>query len=368
MRLQTENRRQSMAPIDVARASSGTFGAFTSPPSSKRASFVPLTGSMQGKTSGHRRNGSVNDVNLAALPSPDQTPSPNIRAFNIASAEAVLSGAPSSSRRFSGLFGRQPSPSDGDMLQSTAVASEALSNAFELEGLRKELQNMKDELETVKHELGEANEAKEASETCVSALREFIAENNVGLGPPLGGLKLPAAATAGDESESKKTGSGWGFKLWGNASDSSMKYNAPYTASPASSAPMAPPPAMGPPSATIAAPPLARKLGGFFTSRSSSSSNASHHANQPQGLHLQTNAAATQLPSQRDSIYSHSDVSSIAEPISPGSDINGLGTATYAQFKPREIHLEEAIVKDLTSLEGSSAHVSISDTDMELLH
>lgn len=371
MRLQTENRRQSMAPIDVSRASSGTFASFTSPPSSKRASFVPLTGSMQGKTSGHRRNGSVNDANLSAFPTtPDQTPSPNMRAFNIASAEASLSGAPSSSRRFSGLFGRQLS--DADAVDSSAIAAENPATAIELEALRKELQVVKDELETVKHELGEVTEAKEASETCVTALREFIADNNVGVVDASTGVKLPPppSMATGEEtsSESKKTGSGWGFKLWGNGvPDSSPRPgtgNVPHSASSAASSPMAPPATIPPNSA---APPLSRKIGGFFTSRSSTSSNTSRDPNQPQALHLQTNAAATQLPSQRDSLYSHSDVSSIAEPISPGSDINGLGNTAYAQFKPREILQEEAVVKDSTSLEASSAHISMSGSDIELL-
>ena len=215
-----------MAPIDVARASSGTFASFTSPPSSKRASFVPLTGSMQGKASGHRRNGSVNDANLAAFPAtPDQTPSPNMRAFNIASAEASLSGAPSSSRRFSGLFGRQ---ADNDAIDNSAIATENSASAFELETVRKELQAVKDELENVKHDLGEMTEAKEASETCVTALRDFIADNNVGVVDASTGLKLPPPPTmaTGEETsgESKKSGSGWGFKLWGNGvSDSSAK-------------------------------------------------------------------------------------------------------------------------------------------------
>ncbi|KAF8972627.1 hypothetical protein BDZ97DRAFT_1913127 [Flammula alnicola] len=373
MRLQTESRRHSMAPIDVSRASVGTFTSFASPPSSKRASFVPLTGSSQGKSSGHRRVASVTDANLGGFPTPDQTPSPNVRAFNIASAEASLSAAPSSSRRFSGLFGRQ-SPND-DMLLSASVA-EASTNSLELEALRKEMQTIKDELDTAKHELIEANEAKEASETCVIALRDFIAENNIGVaGPSTTAVKLPPppTMTTGDESSTdpKKTGTGWGFKLWGGGPvDSPLKSsigNAPYSASPAASSPMAPPTSMPPPSATIGAAPLSRKLGGFFSSRSSISSNHSRDQSRPQALHLQTNAAAVQLPSQRDSIYSHSDVSSVAEPISPGSDINGLGTATYSQTKATVLGQEDAVVKDASTLDANSVHVSVSASDMELL-
>ncbi len=51
---------------------------------------------------------------------------------------------------------------------------------LELETLRKELRAVKDELEETKLELSEANEAREASDTCANALREFISENNVG--------------------------------------------------------------------------------------------------------------------------------------------------------------------------------------------
>ncbi|KAF8199166.1 hypothetical protein BJ912DRAFT_1132529 [Pholiota molesta] len=356
MRLQTENRRQSMAPIDVARASSVNFTSFTSPPSSKRASFVPLTGSSQGKSPGHRRVTSVNDIGLGAFPTPDQTPSPNMRAFNIASAEASLSSAPGSSRRFSGLFGH--AHSDGDVLSPPAAEAPPSPNMLELETLRKELQAIKDQLDTAQHELIEANEAKEASETCVIALREFIAENNVGI----------HESATGSSTESKKSGSAWGFKLWGNgAADPAAKSgigNAPHSAVPVGSSPMVATAHMPPPSATIAPAPLSRKLGGFFSSRSTSISSTASLP-QPLALHLQTNAAANQLLSQRDSMYSHSDVSSIAEPISPGSDINGLGTATY-QSKSLAAHQEEVLVRDLTNSEDISVRVSMSGSDVEL--
>jgi hypothetical protein len=121
---------------------------------------------------------------------------------------------------------------------------------------------------------------------------------------------------------------------------------------------------MPPPSATIAPAPLSRKLGGFFSSRSTSISSTASLP-QPLALHLQTNAAANQLLSQRDSMYSHSDVSSIAEPISPGSDINGLGTATY-QSKSLAAHQEEVLVRDLTNSEDISVRVSMSGSDVEL--
>ncbi|PPQ65749.1 hypothetical protein CVT26_000350 [Gymnopilus dilepis] len=356
MRLQTENRRQSMAPIDVSRASSMTLGSFTSPPSSKRASFVPLTGSMQGRANGHRRGVSVSDSALGAFPSPELTPSPNSQAFHIAAAEASLTG---NNRRLSGLFGRQPSPEHD--LQSSSVSAQPSSPA-EVEALRKELQAVKDELQTTKHELIEAKEAKEASETCVTALREFIAENNIGANDASAAVKLPpppTMTTGAEESESKKTATGWGFKLWGGSNTSVDSPRVPQSATVASSSPIItsslpnPPPSAVP----IGAAPISRKLGGFFSSRSSISS---REAPSPQLPQLQTNAAALRTPSVRDSVYSHSDASSVAEPISPGSDINGLGSAGYLKTTGLG---EDVVVHEVTNLDGTPVRVPMSTLD-----
>ncbi|KAF8899635.1 hypothetical protein CPB84DRAFT_1815644 [Gymnopilus junonius] len=357
MRLQTEQRRQSMAPIDISRASSMTLGSFTSPPSSKRASFVPLTGSMQGRPSSHKRGVSVSDSHLGSFPSPDLTPSPNSQAFHIAAAEASLTG---NSRRLSGLFGRQPSP-ENDPQQF--IVSAQPSNSAEFESLRKELQAVKDELETTKHELIEAKEAKEASETCVTALREFIAENNVGANEPNAAVKLPPPPTmttgAEESSDSKKTATGWGFKLWGSSSSGvdslrmgAVPQSATVTSSSSNMALSLPDP---PPSAMpIGAAPVSRKLGGFFGSRSSISS---REAPSPKLSQLQTNAAAMRTPSgsMRDSVYSHSDASSVAEPISPGSDINGLGNAGYLKAAGLG---EDIMVHEVTNLDGTPVRVA----------
>jgi len=373
MRLQTENKRQSMMSIDVSRASSATFSSFTGPTSSKRASFVPLTGTMHGK-SGHRRAGSIIDPalgssTLSSFPIPDPTPSPQARAFNIASAEASLSGASSSTRRQSGMFGRQTPPND-DLLHQASAAEGSAINSAELEALRKEIQILKLDLDNAKHDLQEANEAKEASETCVIALRDFIAENNVGVTGPTTGMKLPSPPmmATGEEPgpDPRKAGSAWGFKLWGNASaDSQLKsIAAPYSASVTQSSSMQTSTTVdSPASATIGAAPLSRKLGSFFSSRSSISSNHSREQAPPQLPQLQTNAAMSRVQSQRDSVYSHSDASSLAEPVSPGSDIHGLGTA------PSHItgYAGSAVAKDIAGLDGTPLHVSISAVDMESL-
>ena len=373
MRLQTESRRQSMIPIDSR--TSLTLPGFGSPSPSKRASFTPLTG-----RPGHLRISSVSDASLATL---DLTPSPRTQAFNITSPEPqVASSPPKSSHRFSGMFG-QLLPPTSDLSTTTATEPPQISDSNpsagvagvdsdELETLRKELQTVKAELTTVKHDLIEAIEAKEASEMCVKALRDFIADNNVGAvaagGPSTVPLKLPPppTMTTGEEGPNRtKPNGGWGFKLWGVDSPliSSMPFSpsvvAPSPLSPADSTSTLPPPLV------VTAAPLSRKLGGFFSSRSSLSSNSSHQ--QPISP-LQTNAAGVQLPlhvqSQRDSSYSFSDTSSVAEPISPGSDIHGLGAGPASYFSEAQGGYGSIVVKDVTNLNRVHTHaLSIQDKD-----
>ncbi|KAG5650571.1 hypothetical protein H0H81_011778 [Sphagnurus paluster] len=305
MRLQTESRRQSLAPVDLGRAGLPSFG---SPQSSKRQSFTPLTGSFTTRpTHGHRRIASVSNSptnatffdkspNAQTLTFPDADPSPR---------------PPSSSRRYSGLFGPalEPDPSSP-----------------ELDSLRKQLQSLKDELETTRHELSESNEAREASETCVKALREFINQNNIGSSNVEANSRLPPPPTMirGDEGE-RKTAS-WGFKLWGD-SGPKASLGLPQSATIAS------PPAVPSPQLPMSATPLSRKLGGFFGARSLSISSM---ASTPVPL-LQSNAT----PSFRDSLYSTSDTSSFVEPASPPNEID-----------------THVVVRESTGLSDSSAEGS----------
>ncbi|KAF6752979.1 hypothetical protein DFP72DRAFT_903001 [Ephemerocybe angulata] len=257
MRLQTEHKRQSMTPIDVNRATM----MLSNPPTSKRASFTPLTGR---STNGHRRV----------------------------------------SARYPTLFGGRSSPP-----QSDAMVDVPLSTSETLE-LKESTQRLKAQLEAVQHELSEANEARQASETCVEALRTFIAENNFSNGESsASSIKLPPppTMTTGEEEPdtSKKRGGasqgGWGFKLWGG--DAQAASTVPHSA-----------PLSGPPA------PFQRKLGGLFSSSRSASISSMHSATLPP---LQTNASNMQrLPSHGSS----SDTSSVTEPLSPGDDIHGLGT------------------------------------------
>ena len=371
MRLQTESRRQSMAPIDSTRTSL-TLTGFGSPPPSKRASFTPLTG-----RSGHKRISSISDSSSPSFPIPDSTPSPHAQALNIPSSETHLSSPPSSSHRFPGVFGHQlPLPSD---LSATTVpeppqvstlnasVTVAAVNSQELETLRQELQSLKAELVTVRHDLIEAKEGKEASETCVKVLREFIADNNVGAvaagdaSSACAPIKLPPppTMTTGEEGPDQgKVNGGWGFKLWGVdlPSKSSMPLG-PVN----STCTLSPPP-------VITAAPLSRRLGGFFSSRSSISSTSSQQQHVPP---LQTNMAGVQLvlESQRDSSYSFSDTSSVAEPISPGSDIHGLGAGPVGYFPESQGGYGSLVVKDVTNLDRVHTHaLSVHDKDGIVRH
>jgi len=295
MRLQTENRRQSMAlaPLDLSRAGLPSLG---SPPSSRRASFVPLTG----RPGGHRRISSVSDSGIV-----DFSTSPNSQSL-------VLPEGPSS-RRYSGLYGRT-SPSLPEPGQSDLISTE-------VDGLRRELRTLKDELEYTKHELLESNEAREASETCVKALREFIGENNIGV-PGIGGLnspKLPTPPTMakGHGEVDGKVGGGvtaWGFKLW---KDATLRTPQSATIPPSGLEPL--------PQVPASATPFSRKLGGFFGSRGGTGSVSSVGSNPCQidggPPQLQTNAAR----SVRESMYSFSDASSVTEPISPPAESNMHG-------------------------------------------
>lgn len=309
--MQAESRRQTTTG-DAQWAGISSFGTSTA---NKRASFTPLTGSLAGvrpANSGHRRMAS--DASLLVPLTPDPTsPRPQNFTFPEGSGHAA---PPVSSRRFSGLFGRQ-SPPIGDGTQPDPLMAD-------VDALRKELRQLRDELDATKHELSEANEAREASETCVNALREFIADNNVGA-VDLNAKLPPPTISGGEEAETR---SGWGFKLWKADAGPRAQNTTGQLANPAMSSPVVSPASSV--SASVAQAPLARKIGGFFSSRTASISSAASLSS-PTPIaslpHLQTNAA------QRESIYSFSDASSVAEPISPGSDIDGLGSGPAVMGK-----------------------------------
>ncbi|KAJ3560706.1 hypothetical protein NP233_g10662 [Leucocoprinus birnbaumii] len=306
MRLQAESRRQSVAPgaLDLSRAA---IPGLSNPPSSKRASFTPLTGR---SNNGHRRVSSIggdgNGLAVLQLLASDTAPSPNGQ-LSFQDSPSPGLGPPGSRRS---LFLRSSPPN----AESIPLPPTNAPLPAEVEAMKKELESLKRELADTRAELSEANEAKEASDTCVKALREFIAEYQVGEASSSGNFPPPPIATNGDDSD-KKSGaasSGWGFKLW--KADNAPKVPAVHTTgsttsstttttqSPAISAPFS-------------------RFGGFFSSRGSVSSTMSSNSV------LQTNAA---LPrdSYRDSfsgrsVKSMSDESSLVEPASPENEYPG---------------------------------------------
>ena len=297
MRLQAESRRQSAVPsaLDLSRSA---IPGISSPPLSKRASFTPLTG----RANSHRRVSSIssggagdgNGLGLLHLLSSDTQPHSPLSSQDPSSASGL---GPPGSRRSLFFRSSPPRPETIPLPPTNAPTSS------EVEAMKKELESLKRELTETRIELSEANEAKEASDSCVKALREFIAENQVGESSSVGKKGLPPPiAVSGDGADKKSAAShsGWGFKLW--KADNNMTL----------SARQPPPP---PPSSTSA--PFSR-LGGFFSSRTNAASTSSA---------LQTNAALTTREgesfldsSSGHSVQSISDESSLSV-VEPGSPL-----------------------------------------------
>ncbi|THU88686.1 hypothetical protein K435DRAFT_781959 [Dendrothele bispora CBS 962.96] len=275
MRLQTENRRSSIQPLDTSRASIVSFASSTS---TKRQSFTPLTGSF-GRPSAHKRISSVSDS--AVL---DSFSSPHSQVISLPDS------SPQASRRLSGLFGRTGSPPHDD------------TPSVEIVALKREIESLKAELDDTRRELTEATEAKDASDTCVKALREFIATNNVGGNDQQVGVPLLPSST---EEPPAKAG-GWGFKLW--KVDTSVKPHA----GPTSSSSATPTSSSATPTAAA---PLSRKFTGLFGMQTVAPA-------APSSTETGSPPSRSQAES-RDSVYSASDASSVTEPLSPLSDTGG---------------------------------------------
>jgi prefoldin subunit 5 len=280
MRLQSESRRISRGAdlsVDLSRANTLSFGG---PPSSKRMSFTPLTGTSAGRVQGHRRISSVSDSNviLGDIPNgltADTSPNPQTTALPDVSTQ--LNPPPTSSRRISGLYVRTP-------------ALESEPGLAEREKLQREIQALKTTLEETRNDLMEANEAREASETCVRTLRDFITENNVG---PDAGSAVARSDDADKKIASGSGGSRWGFGGLFRAGEANSPVISGRGVSTSSSS-----------SPTNEA--LSRKLGGLFGGRGSfSSSNAAP----PRGI-----------LNVQEAIYNNSsDTSSTAESAEPAS-------------------------------------------------
>jgi hypothetical protein len=277
--------------IDLSRASSYSFGG---PSSAKRMSFTPLTGSSAGRMQNHRRISSVSDSNVnwtetASGQMADTSPNP--QTATLPDTSPPLSYIPTNTRRISGLFPRAPAP------ESEPVPG---AGVVERQTLQREVQTLRAALEEVSHELMEAKEAREASETCVKTLRDFIAEHNVGVSPMRS--DVDSVAIRGDDTDKKSAtgsiGSRWGFGGLFRAGEASSPVI----------------PSRGAASSTSPSPtsePLSRKLGGLFGGRGSFSSG--------------TSAPPRGTPVIQDAMYHGSDTSSTAEsaePASPPMDIS----------------------------------------------
>jgi hypothetical protein len=161
----------------------------------------------------------------------------------------------------------------------------------ELEGLRRELQSTKDELTELRHEFTEAVEAKEASEQCAAALRDFIAENNVGVV----NIDKPTSTPPTRQGHQQKKSSGWGFNLWSKESSPTKTRPEPLPVAGSTDPSSSPVP----------------KFAGLFGSRASVSSTTTSSSQ-----HNKSNATDASFTS------AVSDTSSIDndEPLSPLSD------------------------------------------------
>jgi hypothetical protein len=288
MRLQTESRRVSRGAdmsVDLSRASSFSFGG---PQSGKRMSFTPLTGSSAARMQNHRRISSVSDSNVNWNEGADGQigdTSPHPQTATLPDVSPQPNHPPTSTRRFSGLFPRASAP------ESEPVPG---FNVVEREKHQREIQALRATLEEARHELTEANEAREASETCVKTLRDFIADNNVGVSPARLDVGSPVIRfdDADKKSASGSGGSRWGFGGLFRAGET----NSPVISSRGASTCASP----SPPSE-----PLSRKLGGLFGGRGSFSSSTPAP---PRG----------ELVVQ-EAMYHCSDTSSTAESAGPAS-------------------------------------------------
>ncbi|THH32374.1 hypothetical protein EUX98_g1823 [Antrodiella citrinella] len=306
MRLQTESRRMSQVSnltIDSNRAS---HAAFSGLPSGKRASFTPLTGSPA-----HRRIASVSDSGIA-MNSPDFMNGPS---------------SPPPNRRVSSFFGRGTLPLD----------LPAAADLSEVEEMRKELQAIKEQLEETRHDLTESQEAREASDTCVNALRTFISEHSIGLGP------VPSPKGAG-ASVAPDSASKWSFKLWKTESAPP----APTSAQVSSPAPSI----TGP---TSAAP---SRFGSFFSSSrgSVSSTTSSFRLEHPPPQHK-----------QQEPICNGSDTSSLddvtTEPVSPASE----AARPNVMVRGNEEMSERLVHSVVPQEDGKVVAPSISDDYMPIV-
>lgn len=307
--------------IDTSRANS-FLPISGAPSSSKRASFVPLTGSGAVRIQSHRRISSVSDPSFHGGVADDATAatidatslrlSPGAQTASFPD-DASSSAEAKKARRSSAFFSLGRAPDVNSLPPPVARSSNPdvsftsdSSISEELEALRNERNAARMELLAAKQDLSEAQEAREASEQCVAALRAFISEQ--GAGTPSGLLKLPPLPTDKsadsdnhDAQQKNKAGfnaGGWSFgKLFrqdSSGASASGRSGSPSRApsaitSPAVETAPAPPAVTTPPTAQTntqsptaasGAAALSRKIGGFFSARAPSISSVASAASE----------------------------------------------------------------------------------------
>lgn len=328
MRLQTENRRKSqisnlsldlsagqpgLAQQAVAGAGAGAITSSWASATPKRASFAPLTGSPAGRM-GHRRISSVSDSGLTSPNFAMQGQWPNSP-----SADAYAN------HRRTTLLGRS------SLLEGGGVDGE------EMDALRRELAVAREQLEEMKHELTETQEAREASELCVKALRTFISENSVGMAAPgsssggkgdSGGVGSGGSGGGGGVGARGGPASKWGFNFWkvdtssegAEAGAGRVRSNSNNLASPASATSSTATPGGSTPAA--AAP--FSKLGSLFGSRVSTATTTTTTASASASSTTSSSVTTGHMVHQ-EPMFNGSDTSSVAEstpePISPASEL-----------------------------------------------
>ncbi|KAI5122502.1 hypothetical protein M0805_001410 [Coniferiporia weirii] len=363
MRLQTESKRMSQMSVDTGRANM-FFGA--APTSSKRASFTPLTGSGAARIHSHRRISSVSEPSFMGVDddTASMITSPATHVFSLPEDGSSAAAAEAKKARRSSSFfsaGRavsapSPSSSPSPPTRTRTLAPELSvstdTSNMQLEALRRERDAVRAELAAARGELSEAQEAREASEQCVTALRAFISEHAVGenggsirLGAGTGGLlKLPPLPTDKntdldeDAQKTRQGSSGWSFgKLWRADSSSSVGSGSRGVGSSASesnantpASETAPIAVVMPPTPVASSPStpatmLSRKLGGFFSARAPSiSSIASIGSTAPSATKVRPPTAYGQqeptmngLGSDDEELVSTSADEGPLEPVSP---------------------------------------------------
>ncbi|KAI0741485.1 hypothetical protein C8Q80DRAFT_1110982 [Daedaleopsis nitida] len=295
MRLQTEKRMSQVSSLalDLSRPPS-THASISGPPSSKRASFAPLTGSSAGRM-GHRRISSVSDSGYMLSPTPNgefasswPPPASPMSQHIPEDPESTPVVPPSNNRRISLLFGRGAAPQ---------FEQHSSSSDMETNQLRKQLHTMQKQLDDTKRDLVESQEAHEASELCVRALRTFISENNVGVSSATqsGTTAPPPPSSHIAHAKQGSTASRWGFRLWTTVGH--LPNSTPTAALPPDSASL--------PTPSTAVP---RKFGGFFSTRTTS---------------VSSNGSARDAVHQ-EPMFNGSDTSSVADSTGPASPASEL--------------------------------------------